>query len=69
MRRIRFSDHHGQNKPSVEQRLHTLYPSVNNTRCTNDGQEDFEELREEWSVSSQDDTLDSDEDEMTPGSL
>lgn len=64
MKRIRFSDYHGPEKLSVEQRLHRLYPSANDTGYGSDGLEDLPELSEEESVSSQEDTLDSDEDEL-----
>lgn len=60
---IRFSDYRGRNKPSVEQRLHLLYPPVTGSGYGSEGKEWSPDYHEEASVSSLDEILDWDEDE------
>lgn len=64
---IRFSDYIGRNKPSVEQRLHALHPPVTHSGYGSDGQEQSPEDHEEASVSSLDDSIDWDADEVVLG--
>ncbi|KAL9135023.1 MAG: hypothetical protein Q9175_003794 [Cornicularia normoerica] len=59
VRKICFSDYHGRHKPSVEQRLHALCPSVNDPEYGSDGQESF---------SSMDEFIDWDADDLVLGS-
>ncbi|KAF6220397.1 hypothetical protein HO133_002829 [Letharia lupina] len=64
VRMIRFSDYVGRFKLSVEQRLHALHPPVTHSGYRSDGQEQSPEDHEEASVSSLDDSIDWDADEV-----
>lgn len=65
---IRFADYDDRHKPSVEQRLHALYPPVNDSGYGSNSQEDSPKDDEEGSIFSLDDFIDWDDNHLVLGS-